>query len=90
MGGGGLIQITGRANYGKCDEVLGLDLISHPELLELRQHAAISAAWFWKQHGLNDLADRDQFNTMTRRIKDGLNGLVDRLALWEKYRAVLA
>jgi putative chitinase len=90
--GRGLIQITGRANYAnyaKCGEALGLDLITHPELLELPQHAAMSAAWFWKQNGLNDLADRDQFNTITRRINGGLNGLADRLALWEKARAVL-
>jgi len=88
--GRGLIQITGRANYAACGEALGLDLINHPELLELPQHAAMSAAWFWKQKGLNDLADRDQFNTITRRINGGLNGLADRIALWEKARAVLA
>ncbi|WP_256586941.1 glycoside hydrolase family 19 protein [Pseudomonas sp. GW456-12-1-14-TSB6] len=88
--GRGLIQITGRANYAKCGEALGLELISHPELLELPQNAAMSAAWYWKQKGLNDLADRDQFNTITRRINGGLNGLADRLALWEKARAVLA
>jgi putative chitinase len=88
--GRGLIQITGRANYARCGEALGLDLISHPELLELPQHASMSAAWFWKQKGLNDLADRDQFNTITRRINGGLNGLADRLALWEKARKVLA
>lgn len=88
--GRGLVQITGRANYAKCGEALGLDLISHPELLELPQHAAMSAAWFWKQKGLNDLADRDEFNTITRRINGGLNGLADRLALWKKAREVLA
>ncbi|MFJ2386253.1 glycoside hydrolase family 19 protein [Pseudomonas koreensis] len=88
--GRGLIQITGRANYAKCGEALGLDLISHPELLELPQHAAMSAAWFWKQKGLNDLADREEFNTVTRRINGGLNGLAERLALWKKAREVLA
>ncbi|ANI54426.1 glycoside hydrolase family 19 protein [Pseudomonas sp. DR 5-09] len=88
--GRGLIQITGRANYAKCGEALGLDLISHPELLELPQHAAMSAAWFWKQKGLNDLADREEFNTITRRINGGLNGLAERLALWKKAREVLA
>lgn len=88
--GRGLIQITGRANYAKCGEALSLDLISNPELLELPQHAVMSAAWFWKQKGLNDLADRDEFNTITRRINGGLNGLADWLALLEKARAVLA
>jgi len=88
--GRGLVQITGRANYANCGEALGLDLINHPELLELPQHAAMSAAWFWKQKGLNDLADRDEFNTITRRINGGLNGLQDRLEIWKKAREVLA
>ena len=88
--GHGLIQITGRANYTQCGEALGLDLIDKPELLELPQHAAMSAAWFWKQKGLNDLADRDQFLTITRRINGGLNGIDDRLELWKKAQAVLA
>ncbi|TKJ76752.1 chitinase [Pseudomonas koreensis] len=87
--GRGLIQITGRANYAACGEALGLDLITQPELLELPQYAAMSAAWFWKQNGLNDLADRDQFNTVTRRINGGLNGLQDRLEIWSRARAVL-
>lgn len=88
--GRGLIQITGRANYAACAEALGLDLIARPEMLELPQHAAMSAAWFWKQNGLNDLADRDQFLTITRRINGGLNGIDDRLELWKKAQAVLA
>ena len=87
--GRGLIQITGRANYAACGEALGLNLITQPELLELPQYAAMSAAWFWKQNGLNDLADRDQFNTITRRINGGLNGLQDRLEIWSRARAVL-
>ena len=87
--GRGLIQITGRANYAACGEALGLDLITQPELLELPQYASMSAAWFWKQNGLNDLADRDQFNTVTRRINGGLNGLQDRLEIWSRAREVL-
>lgn len=88
--GRGLIQTTGRANYAKCGKALGLDLINHPELLEQPQWAAESAAWFWEANGLNELADRDQFNTITRRINGGLNGLADRIEIWERAKRVLA
>ena len=88
--GRGLIQITGRANYAACGEPLGLDLISKPELLELPQYAAMSAAWFWSAKGLNTLADQGNFVKITRRINGGLNGLADRQALYDKALKVLA
>jgi putative chitinase len=89
--GRGLIQITGRSNYRQCSLALFGDerLLQQPELLEQPQWAAESAAWFWQQNGLNELADRDQFNSITRRINGGLNGLKDRLQLWVRARAVL-
>ena len=89
--GRGLIQITGRDNYRQCSLGLFGDdrLLFLPELLEKPQWAAESAAWFWQQNGLNELADRDQFNSITRRINGGLNGLQDRLQLWARARAVL-
>jgi putative chitinase len=88
--GRGLIQITGRANYAACGEALGLDLLSKPELLELPQHAAMSAAWFWSTKGLNTLADKGDFVKITRRINGGLNGQADRQALYDKALKVLA
>jgi putative chitinase len=89
--GRGLIQITGRNNYRQCSLGLFGDerLLALPEMLEQPQWAAESAAWFWEQNGLNELADRDQFNSITRRINGGLNGLQDRLELWARARAVL-
>ncbi len=89
--GRGLIQITGHDNYLRCSLALFGDerLLRTPELLELPQWAAESAAWFWSVHGLNALADQNEFNAITRRINGGLNGLADRLALWERARAVL-
>lgn len=88
--GRGLIQITGRANCAACGEALGLDLISNPELLELPQHAAMSAAWFWSTKGLNALADQGEFVKITRRINGGINGLEDRLALYKAAQKALA
>lgn len=86
--GRGLIQITGRVNYAAAATALGLPLLTQPELLEEPDIAALSAAWFWNTHGLNALADAGDFNTITRRINGGLNGLDDRLQLWGTARAV--
>ena len=88
--GRGLIQITGRANYGACGEALGLDLINHPEILEKPQHACMSAAWFWASRGLNTLADAGSFSKITQRINGGQNGAADRQALYAKARKVVA
>ena len=88
--GRGLIQITGRANYAECGEALGLDLVNHPELLEKPQHACMSAAWFWSSRGLNTLADAGKFDTITRRINGGQNGVADRRALYARALKVLA
>ena len=88
--GRGLIQITGRTNHEACGEALGLDLISHPELLEKPQHACMSAAWFWASRGLNTLADAGKFDTITQRINGGQNGAADRQALYTRALKVLA
>lgn len=88
--GRGLIQITGRANYAACGAALGLDLIETPQLLELPDNACRSAAWFWKTHGLNELADAGDQVRVTRRVNGGTNGLDDRLALFEVAEKVLA
>ena len=87
--GRGLIQITGRANYKACGDALGLDLINQPELLEKPQHACMSAAWFWATKGLSTLADEGKFETISRRINGGLNGLADRQMLYARALKVL-
>lgn len=89
--GRGLIQITGRNNYRACSMALFDDerLLARPQMLEEPQWATESAAWFWHSRGLNQLADRGEFNRITRHINGGLNGLEDRLKLWARAREVL-
>lgn len=68
--GRGLIQITGRANYKKYGDSLGLDF-THDwkwRLMAEPFYAADSAAWFWETHGLNELADKDEFTKITKII----------------------
>lgn len=85
--GRGLIQITGRTNYEITGKALGVDLITHPDMLESEELACRSAGYFWKIKGLNELADantQDNFIKITKKINGGTNGLPDRLAYWEK------
>ena len=90
--GRGLIQVTGRVNYEVCSEALFGDsrLLNTPELLENPVYAALSAGWFWQKAGLNTLADKGDFLTITKRINGGTNGLADRQALYERALKVLA
>ena len=105
--GRGLIQITGRANYQWLKNDMGIDFTSSPTLLggknaglcspEQLKYATRSAGWYWKNHDLNEIADRinllepiddrpnlDHFKLITRKINGGYNGLSDRVARFRK------
>lgn len=86
--GRGLIQITGRENYGKCGSALKLDLVANPGLLEKDINAVRSAAWFYVKSGcLNYPGDLAR---VTQIINGGQNGVEDRRARFEKAKAVMA
>jgi putative chitinase len=85
--GRGLKQLTGKDNYTRCGQGLGLDLVAQPDLLLELEHAAASAAWFWVSNKCGPLADADDFVGLTKRINGGTIGLEDRQ---RRYKAVLA
>jgi putative chitinase len=87
--GRGLIQLTGKENYANCGTALGIDLVGNPTLLIEPKYAALSAGWFWRKRGLNDLADASDIETMTKRINGGLIGLEDRKAKIAKTLSIL-
>jgi len=87
--GRGLIQLTGKENYERCGEAIGVSLSDQPGLLAQPDYAAMSAGWFWNKKGLNDLADAGDYETMTKRINGGLIGLDDRKAKIAKALSVL-
>lgn len=88
--GRGLIQITGRGNYQRCSDALATDFIGDPDQLAQPEYAVRSAMWFWRSHGLNELADAGQFERITKIINGGLNGEDQRLALYEAAKEALA
>ena len=78
--GRGYIMLTGRENYERFNEsdVCTEDVIRQPDALMKFPLNQVVAGWFWETNGLSELADRDDCDTITRRINGGLNGLADR------------
>lgn len=87
--GRGLIMVTGRSNYAAMMMALDIDCLEHPELLEEPVNAAQSAAYFWKDRGLNEVADTGNFARTTRVVNGGTNGAAQREELWEKAKAAI-
>jgi predicted chitinase len=84
--GRGPIQLTGRANYTAAGKALGLDLVGNPAMAAQPQHAFRVSAWWWKNHGLNEISDKDDVSAATRRINGGLNGLADRQTRYNRVK----
>jgi putative chitinase len=76
--GRGLIQLTGRANYTKFANDLGMSLEETVAYLETPNGAVSSAGWFWDNNKLNQYCDSGDFVTLTKRINGGTIGLEDR------------
>ncbi len=87
--GRGLLQITGRGNYRRLSQRLGVDFEASPELLAEYKWAALSAADYWGAHDLNAMADDGNFASMTHVINGGMNGYEDRKRLWAMCKAAV-
>lgn len=82
------IQITGRNNYaafsrwcsGKGLVPSPTEFVDNPNRLAELRWAGIGAAWYWTvaRSDINALSDRQDLETVTRRINGGTNGLADR------------
>jgi len=88
--GRGVIQLTGRSNVTVCGDALGQPFSEHPELLLEPQWACMSAGWFWNKRNLNELADNEDWTSITKRINGGTIGLQDRIDRIHKAMDVLS
>jgi putative chitinase len=78
--GRGIFQLTGRANYRKYGEILGIDLERNTELARDPYISLQVACEYWKSRSINQDADNDDIESVTRKINGGTNGLDDRQA----------
>ncbi len=90
--GRGLIRLLGRAVYREAGAALERPYEASPELVARPQDACLASAWYWRQRGFNELADRLQFDAITRFIHEQVSpmgGLYERRALFRGALAAL-
>lgn len=93
--GRGPIQITGRSNYGQFrDWARALDpeapdFVTSPDAVLTDPWEGLAPIWYWDTRGLNSYADRNDIETITKRINGGLNGYSDRLDLYTRTALVM-
>jgi len=84
--GRGYIQLTGRYNYKRAGEALGLPLEKNPKLAEKPEVAAKVAVWFWKQRVRPNVDNFNDVTSVTKPINPGLNGLPDRKEAFDDFK----
>ena len=72
--GRGYIHLTGKYNYKRYGEYLGIDLENNPELASKEDNAAEIAAEFWYRSDLNEAADVLDLIAIRRKVNGGLIG----------------
>jgi len=77
--GRGVIQLTGKEVYLFCGTSLGIDTITHPDIILEPKWAALSAGWFWNKKNLNSLADAGDIKEITHRVNGGMTGYAERV-----------
>lgn len=88
--GRGLIQLTGRWNYDKFGNTIGMTAEQAAAYMETKKGAMESALWFWKNHNLNRFADADDIKGMSQVVNGGDNGMSDRVARYSRNKTALA
>ncbi len=90
--GRGYIQLTGKDNYKLFDGVVNDNITDNPDLVA-NKYSLVSAAWFWNNKKLNDVADQgiteNEVALITKKVNGGFTGLEDRTKLFHKFYNLL-
>ena len=93
--GRGPIQITGKSNYAqftawarKMDRDAP-DFVKNPDAVNTDPWEGLGPIWYWDTRSINGLADRGDFEAVTKRINGGLNGYADRQQRYARAALIL-
>ena len=70
--GRGLVMLTGRNGYADAAAELARPYVDQPDLVAQPADAALVAAWFWKTHHCNELADAGLWDAVTKAVNGPL------------------
>jgi len=93
--GRGPIQITGKTNYRQFTDWArrmdpsAPDFVADPDAVNTDPWEGLGPIWYWDTRNINAMADRGDYETVTRRINGGLNGYADRQARYARAALVL-
>jgi predicted chitinase len=89
--GRGPFQLTGRDDYRRVGQALGIDLESNPERARDPDVAFRIAGWYWIDRGINRFADLGDagVESVTFAINGGYFGLADRRVRYFEAKRVL-
>lgn len=79
--GRGYIQLTGKDNYKKIGDYLGIDLVGNPDLVNSSPEMAAKTAvayWMTRGSGIRSAAQRGDVRQVTRLVNGGETGLSER------------
>ena len=88
--GRGVIQLTGKDNYGMFAKFKGMTLDEVIEYLKTKEGALESACWFWNSRNINAAADEKNVTKMTLLINGGSHGLASRQQYFKHALQVLS
>lgn len=83
--GRGLIQLTGKDNYKRFGNMIGMDLVGNPDMAGNLSTAADIAAAFYKKNVMDKGIDGKDTTKVTKVINGGTNGLSHRESLFASY-----
>lgn len=73
--GSGFIQLTGKFNFKKRGDMLGLDLVGNPEIVRQPITGFAAALGYWTAVKGNKLADQGNMKEVRLAVNGGLNGI---------------
>jgi putative chitinase len=91
--GRGLINTTGKSNYNSLMKAIGVDFVTHPELVAT-DYCVEAAAYFFKSNEILPVCDRgadiSTVKKVTKIVNGGYEGLDARLSIFIKYYDLLS